>query len=250
MKKYIKRIISALTGLALAAGVAAYTPVNVRAEVYAPESVTLYAAKKDYAVSFDVSDIPAGSEIDVSSVKSSDTSVAVIHDVGSLATNDEYSSGQAMIFLTVKKFGKTTVSYKIGKKTYKTNVTIEKSTESSKVEYPNPLDSITVSGVNGDKNFASKFDKSVVLKKALKLSESQSKGVIKIKTKPGWNVDSIDFYSSDKDGQYFLTICDFEKESVTIDGLNFKKADGYSYSAVISFIGKNGDYSCISFKFK
>ena len=248
MKKNIKKILSVLMSAALLAGSLAFAPVKAQAEIYAPESETLtYYNTGDY-VQFGVSEIPAGTDFDVASVKSSDTSVATVKEVYSAATGQDYGTGHASIYLTVKKAGKTTVSYKIGKETYKTKITFKKG-KSSNVNYKNPLASITVSGLNGDKDFASKFDKSSGLYDSLKLSKTQSKAAIKVKAKSGWNVESIDLSTYFKDGSHYIDKYDYGKSSATLDGLSLKKSKDISYSISISFSGKDGQYAYIYFNF-
>ncbi len=218
----IKKIFCAVMAFVLAATL---VPVNTltseAASINAPKSVTL-VSQKGNIVGFSVESIPGGQQIDVSSVKSSNKSVATISSVSEYAypeTDYDFANGNVYIYLKIVKFGTTKVSYKIGSKTYTTTVKLKDSKSSA---YTNPLSSLTISGVNGGKNIASKFKKKSEVK-GLKLSSTQKNGKIKVKAKKGWKISYVYVSDYDGDGGHYIGKSTDGGSSYTIDGFELEK---------------------------
>jgi len=249
MNNSIKKFLSIIMTVALIAGITTFSPVTAQAAIEAPKSETLYAQSVGDIISFSVYGIPSGKELDVPTVKSSATSVATIYNVYSSASNNEYAYESAYIDLKVKKFGTTTVSYKIGGKTYKTKIKIKKY-KVKKEKYTNPIKSITVSGINSGKDFSSKFDKQEYIPDAFKLSGTQENAKVEIKAKSGYEVDSISVYETYNNGYHNVSKYILQDSDATFDSLTFKKSDNISYSISVSMHDKEGNYAYISFSFK
>lgn len=90
--------------------------------------------------------------------------------------------GYYYISLKFKKTGTTTVSYKIGKKTYKTKVTV--------YPYTNPLKKVKMTKVNGNKNISDKLDKSRIAS-AIKLTKKVENCKLTLEANNGWKITSV-----------------------------------------------------------
>ena len=132
----------------------------------------------------------------VKSVKSSNTSVLeVASSTGSKVSYSEvdYMDGgkessrvseYAYINFIPKKAGTSTISFKVGKKTYKTKVTVKK--------YTNPVASVTMEGVNKGKDFSSKSKKAAFGITA-KITTSKDLSKLKVKAAKGWELTNIHY---------------------------------------------------------
>lgn len=194
MKAFVKRISVVFMALLLTVTM---IPAAAEAAVSAPSSTTVYRTTKTgtSSVSIYVSGLTSKQSIAKSSVKSSKSSVAAPYSVTNSSSTSktqywngskDYSSSSryGSISLTAKKAGTSTVSYKIGSKTYKTKLTVK--------NYVNPVKSLTVSGISG--NLASKF-KSYSWANA-KIASSKSNGTVKVTAASGWKITSVDLYNS------------------------------------------------------
>ena len=183
-------------------------PVTAFAAISVPAKQTFYMSSlKGYSyLEVEVDGMTKKQSIDTSSIKSSNKNifepVYIYHNKSSFTgtylfdkkTNKD-TEVWSNINLEVKKPGTAKLTFKIGNKSYSSNLTFKK--------YVNPLKSITITGVNGGKNFASKFkaDSNISMK------GSSKKGSIKISAATGWkisraffnqnnNTENINMYSS------------------------------------------------------
>ena len=193
MKKLFK-----LFGMtALATVLAALVATPAFAAVDYEKTVTRYLSSTDgdgYAYIY-VYGLTKSQTIKKSSVKVSNNKV-VADTLGHYAsvykklskngyTGKSYSAG---IELTLKKAGTSTVSFKIGSKTYETKVTA--------LKYVNPVKSLTITGVKSGKNLASGFKTSAYANG----KAGNKKGKIAVTAASGWKVTSI-YYSNNKTNQ-------------------------------------------------
>lgn len=198
MKRFTSKIIS----FALAAAFAVTSvPMTAQAAPSVPSSGIVYMASTDSPTYTSLSIYNLGKSDRFKSVKSSSKSVAEIYS--SSYTNGSYNTKtvyvdknmkdynynssyyDGAIGLKLKKAGKTKISFKIGSKSYSTQLTVKK--------YTNPAKSITISGVNSGKNFASKTKSSK--NAAIKVTKKSSNAKIAISAQKGWKVSKISFYN-------------------------------------------------------
>lgn len=199
MKQLVKKVFAA--ALALTVMFTMLAPVTAEAAVTYNKSQTLYRTSKSGTsyMTIYVSGLTKSQTIKKSSVKSNKTGVArpwyLSRSISSYKTeyfsnnvkedsNNYYSYG---IGLELKKAGKAKISFKIGSKTYTSTVTVK--------NYTNPLSSVTITGVNGGKNIASKLNSSSSCS-TLKLTKTTRNAVVKVKPKSGWKVTSINVENS------------------------------------------------------
>lgn len=194
----MKRFTSKIITFALAAAFAVTSvPMTAQAAPYVPTSGIVYMAGTDVTTYTSLSISNLGKSDRFKSIKSSSKSVAEIYY--SEYTNSKYSthtiytdknlkdykynsdSYYGNIGLKLKKAGKAKISFKIGSKSYSTQVTVKK--------YTNPAKSITVSGVNSGKNFASKTKNSK--NASIKVSKKSSNAKIAVKANKGWKISRI-----------------------------------------------------------
>lgn len=223
----MRKLTKKLMGAVLAAAVALTAlPVTASAAVSYSKKQVVYLTPgvSDGWNTLYVYGLKKGQTIKKSSIKSSKKSVlevSYVQNGTSTYKNYSYTAKKnkttsftdryAYISYHMKKAGTATISYKIGTKTYKTKVTLKK--------YTNPLKSITISGVSGGKNIASKVNKST--NASLKMTKSSSNGSVKISTKSGWKITyaSVDVY----------------KHTDKVDSLLFSRGY-YSYSKPASSV--------------
>lgn len=197
MKSIKKRITS--LGIALILAMTLFSAAAVEAAISAPKSITVYQSDKSTqsSITFSVSGLSAKQSIAKSSIKSSNKTVAAPSYLDHYTNNykTEYFNGQkaysgsyknADLSFTSKKTGTSTISYKIGSKTYKTKVIVKK--------YVNPLKSINLFGIKNGKttNLAG------LLKSAnnasVKLNATKKKQTIKAAAASGWKIRSLSLY--------------------------------------------------------
>ncbi len=199
MKQLVKKVFVA--ALALTVMFTMLAPATAEAAVTYNKSQTLYRTSKSGTsyTSIYISNLTKSQTIKKTSVKSDKTSVAkpwyLSRSISSYKT--EYFSSNMTgdsnnyysydIGLELKKAGKAKISFKIGSKTYTSTVTVK--------NYTNPLSSVTITGVNGGKNIASKLSSSSSCS-TLKLTKTTRNAVVKVKPKSGWKVTSISVENS------------------------------------------------------
>ncbi len=249
MKK-IRKILCAVLAVAIVFSVmTAANPATAKAaDLDAPKKMTV-TVPKGYTFSLDIRNIPKGSQIDVTSVKSSDEKVAKIYSVAERAYSKDVeweSYGYAYIYMEATGFGTTKVSYKIDGKKYTTKVTVKEG-KGSNSNYTCPVDKFTISGVNSGKNIASKFKKNYYIENA-KLGSAQKNGKVNIKAKKGWEIDSIYVINSEEDGSHTLNVYSIKDTTASVDKLVFGKGKGMSNEVQVSFVkGDESVYIWISF---
>ncbi len=121
----------------------------------APAKVVTYLSSQEGSseVSFEVTGLKLSEQIKIGQVKSSDTSMATIESIYGRYYFDStrVKNNYCRITVNAKKAGTVNISYNVGKTKKTTKVQIKK--------YENPVKKITLSGVNGGKDFASMTDK-------------------------------------------------------------------------------------------
>lgn len=230
MKTFAKRISALFMAMML---VVTMIPAVAQAAVSAPTSTTVYLSGKTGSsyVNISVSGLTSKQSIAKSSVKSSKTSVLALDSItnGSSSSKTQYwnggktnssSSRYVNINLMAKKAGTSTVSYKVGSKTYKTKVTVK--------SYVNPIKTLKISGVkNGSStNLASKFKTSN--RNNGKLSSSSSNGTVKVTAASGWKITYIDVYSEKTGIVRGLNAYGTPVSSATLYTGALKKGNNYS----------------------
>ena len=133
------------------------------AAISVPKSQTVYLTSKNgtSSVSIPVNGLTKKQKITKSSVKSSNTSVmapsSLDRNTNEYTTqyinnkSKDYSSSyvSSSIYFDAKKAGTSTITFKVGSKSYKSKVTVKK--------YVNPATTIIIPGVNSGKNIASRY---------------------------------------------------------------------------------------------
>lgn len=202
MKQLVKKILC--LSLALLVAITA-VPVTAEAAVTYSKNQTLYRTGTGTSYSsIYVSGLTKSQTIKKSSVKSSNTSVAVpwylekstssysyktdYYDSNIKPYSNSDSSYSYYIGLQLKKNGTSTISFKIGSKTYQSKITVK--------SYVNPLKTVTITGVNGGKNVASKLNKSAY-NYDLKLTKTTKNAEVTVKPKSGWKIVSVEVENSD-----------------------------------------------------
>lgn len=229
--------------LAILLAVTVAMPQSVQAAISAPPSLTYYDDGAEY-ISFSVDGLGKNQEVKKSSVKSSNTGVATLYYLSKHSSKSQtssfvgeedskYESYSATISLDVKKPGSTVISYKIGSKTYKTKITIK--------PYVNPVSSVTMTGVNGGKNFASLTNKRDYA--SVSLTKASKNAVVKVKPKSGWKVRSITV-SDEKTGDYH-EVYNYGSKGVSNATLQVPTFSGGSIH--VSCLDKNGNSLDVSY---
>ena len=236
MKRYIKNFLS----LALVFAVAI---VLIPSQAFASgisynKTQTLYMDSRSGASygTLYINDLAEGQSVNKKHVKSSNTKVAAIYYVskgqnswGSESFYDEtssdvneenenYSSG---IGLKLKKAGKTTVSFKVDNKTYKSVINVK--------AYSNPFKSIKISGVKNGKNIASLFNKKSNGGEAT-LSKTTKNASINVSMKSGWKLTSISLYESNTGSDIGVSKSDGGLGSFSVPSLSKAKTSSIHFS--------------------
>lgn len=154
--------------------------------------VYLSSANSTGNLAISVSGFAKGKGVVKSSVKSSNTSVVTAHTLSKSSSEatklakDGYNSKYYYdyIELTLKKPGTAKVSYKVGSKSCSTTVKV--------LKYTNPIKTLTITGVNGGKNLASKFNTSSYVNG----KGGKKTGKITVAAKSGWKIRSISYQDS------------------------------------------------------
>ena len=89
------------------------------------------------------------------------------------------------IYLRFSQAGTAKVTYKIGKKSYTLKIVVK--------AYTNPISSITMTGVNKGKSFASKCKTYMPYNPELSFPSAVKSSTLKVKAKTGWKVTYISF---------------------------------------------------------
>lgn len=170
------------------------TPAFAAINYPTKQTVYLQSAGGVGYANISVSGFAKGKGIVKSSVKSSNPSVATAHTLSKSSTeyqklSKEGSSGSYYydyIELGLKKAGTAKITYKVGSKACATTIVVKK--------YENPFKSLTITGVNGGKNLASKYKTT-----AFPMVKGGKKaGKIKVAAKAGWKVKSINYDNNTK----------------------------------------------------
>ena len=235
MKRYKKVLSALLSALFVLSTVLLADPVSAKAEdMEVPKSV-IFTGETGYIASFRISGIPKGTQIDASSIKSSDTSVVALYNIyeSVYSTNVTWDgTGYIELYYEAKGFGTAKFTYKIGSKKYTTKVTVKKGKGDVSGDYVNPLSKLTISGVNKGKNLASKFKK-VNCSENLKLASTQKKAKVTAKAKDGWKITSISVYDFYEDGSHYIDQYSLDDISISFDKLVFEKASGVNHEVQI-----------------
>lgn len=207
---------------------------QAKAEIVAPSTKVIFVGD---STSIDVSGLTAKNKL--SSPKSSNSSVVQIISYSnssnahkSVKVADEGYNGNTSYYygsvtIKAKKAGTATVSYKIGSKTYKTKVTVKK--------FTNPVKSITLTNVNGGKNFASRF-KSNVSYTSLTLKNGTLK--LSLTTNSGWKLTGV-YYNNQTKG-YYGNYFSLNKTKITNLSLGSWKKKSGSIAGSITLSFANG----------
>ncbi len=248
MKQRFREKLAIVTCLALALSV--FNPLTSQAAVKAPSSAVGYLASSgEYAygnISFTVKGLKASEQIKLSSIKSSDTDVA---DISSINGSYSFDSSRVKdnycdITLSATKAGKTTISYKVGKSTKKTQVTVK--------NYVNPVKKITLTGVNGGDDF------SALTKESSSVYSSSDSGntftvketedpVLSITPESGWYIRSVNSYLG---GEMVESYHKVEgKEYSGAQKFTLYKLFSDAQNLNIEFVNKDGGTIRVSYQF-
>lgn len=249
MNKFSKPLCGAVCALAVAAS--ALTPATALAEVNYNKAQTLYKTSKTDMPSYSSISVNYSKEseaIKKSTIKTSNKAVAELHYLGTSNSkekydyfdenikDDSYNYFNSQIGVKLNKTGKSVISFKAGDKTYKSSITVK--------DYVNPMESLTISGVNSGKNLASKFNKQANINE--KLKKDIKNGVVKVKAKKGWKIKRIHTSSSTTQLNYSLyTANDKGVSSATLQLGDVKAGDGMNARVQVEFSdSKGGTLSC------
>ena len=189
MMSNLKRILAVLLSLLLVMTFVPAKAVEAAPEFDKTENVILYQKGQEYGIA--VRNLAANQTIKKATVKSSKKAVATIYRMNrefnrNIEKNYEdkisnnYTSYSYMIYIKVKKAGKTVISFKVGNKKYKINVVVKKAV--------NPFKTLKITNVNKSKNIASKFKKSNVINFK---GVSSKNSVLSYKLKAGWKITDL-----------------------------------------------------------
>lgn len=198
MKKLTKHL--AAVAMALAVAVTALVPVTAKADPSYDTSKTVYRTNTSstyysYA-SIYVSNLGKSDTIKKSSVKTSNPKVVKLSYLDKNASSYEteyftgsngYSSSSCSytIGLSLLKAGKSTVTFKVGSKKCKTDITVK--------EYANPLKTANILG----KNYAGKL-KSQNYYNGLKAKSTQKNQTFTFEANKNWKITSVEVSKQEK----------------------------------------------------
>ena len=163
------------------------------AAISVPKSQTVYLTSKNgtSSVSIPVNGLTKKQKITKSSVKSSNTSVMA----PSSFFLRKKTIGQYILDVApeahAKKAGTSTITFKVGSKSYKSKVTVKK--------YVNPATTIIIPGVNSGKNIASKFNSDSY--ESGKQTKTAKSGKIRVKAASGWKLVRVFIDDNKLNGQ-------------------------------------------------
>ena len=199
MKKLTKHL--AAVAMALAVAVTALVPVTAEAKPVYNEKVTVYRGNANTSYSsyssLYIGGLKKSDTIKKSSVKSSNTKSVKLNylEKSSSSYQTEYFSGSNgysnnyysyYIGLNLLKPGKSTVSFKVGSKTYKSVVTV--------VKYENPLKTAKILG----KNYAGKLKSQNTSYKDIKAKSTQKNQTFTFEANKNWKISSVEISKQEK----------------------------------------------------
>ena len=161
----------------------------------------------------------------LSNVKSSNPSVVEIRDFSNANYTYNYfrnspteNSRSSYIDYKALKPGTSTISFKVGSKTYKSTIKV--------LKYVNPLSSLTITGFNGGKTFHTKFNKRAELTQ--KVNKSVSNAKVTVKAKSGWVVTDLSVYDykTRKAQEYRYYDGKSGRSSMSLNNIRLWKGDG------------------------
>lgn len=212
MKNIMKKFMGVILSLTLALTVIPAAAAEAAPSV--PASQTVYKTSATQSSTYGyiyIQNLSKSSKITKSSVKSSNTKVLkpsmLTHSNYGNSSTHAYFNGQkdskysynnysAEIGLQLLKKGTSTVSFKIGSKTYKTKVTVQ--------NYTNPIKSITITGIKSGSstNLVNLTKKSS--NASLKLTKTNKNVQLKVAAKSGWKINNIYFYDNTNMSSYYF----------------------------------------------
>ena len=246
MKRTFKAFLSLFLILALLLPGSVFAAV----QVIVPENMVVYLPGNGIAVREVILCIgPKTSKI--KGAKSSKPSVAKViscngefseyyeHNVSDDTDTTRTSEG-GVIELECRKPGSAAVSYKIGKKNYKTKVTVKK--------YTNPIASIKIDGVNKGKDFASRF-KSGSSAESVKVTANKSIAKATIKAKKDWMISQIEYHSTFDALGDSITYSDIQGWSSKTAYIGPLKKGQTTYMTIYMYNKKNGGNLIMNVRF-
>ena len=241
--------------LSLAIAATSLLPMNVQAAVKAPAKKVVYMTQKyqkgeyGYAdASFRVTGIKKEDYVKISSVKSSNEDVITVSCIYGdyYFDKDQVSRNGCDFSCSATKPGSSTISYKIGKYTKKTKITVK--------DYENPVKKITLDGVNDGKDFSkltknqssvyAEWDENGNVTPVFSIVPTKNP-VLTIEPASGWSVQNIYLSSMgiSESIYYYEGKAPKGKQTITLYELT-----GGSYGTLsMSFINKDGGSMYVSY---
>ena len=193
--------------LAVLLMVSIFPAVSARAASTSPQfDDEQYAVmlSKGQTYSFNISELKKNDKILKANIKSSNSKVASIYSVSrnkniSLEKNLEEKKGSNEskwetysynITIKMKKPGKTVISFKVNKKTYKATINV--------IKYSNPLKTAKITGL-GKGNLASRLNKHHYTN-FKPVNKKNLKGTFV--AKKGWTIEAVEFFDFNKSEDY------------------------------------------------
>ncbi len=173
MKKTMKRLMSLVLVLTLAAAVLVPATTAQAADLKYTKNLTVYLTADGW-VEWTATNSNTSKKL--TSFKSSDTSIFEVQ-------YDEAEGKKPSNWLKLNKAGTAKLSFKYGGKTYTSTVTVKK--------YTNPVKTFKLTGVSSGKDVSSKSKKTN--NPSLKLKKSSDNAKLTIKAKSGWKIKSVVF---------------------------------------------------------
>ena len=137
------------------------------------------------------------------------------------------------VTLRVNHSGTAKVSYKIGKKSYTVTLKVK--------AYVNPVTTITLTGVNKGKNFASKCKTYMPYEPSLSFPSVVKSATLKVVPKTGWKLRDVSFYDDTTGTSYSKSNWNSGLSSVS---LKVGKPDPtHKYSISINFVNSSNGAS-------
>ena len=210
MKKTSKRVISLVLVILLAMSMTAsvmaagkVTPIKGTQTVYLSSkevydynyvSIALASGTKSFTIKPETVKVKAGTagaKLEEVRKNKWTTTYREEYRVGSSSKWKKYTSKSTNCSyyadLYVKKAGTATVKYKIGSKSYSTKLKV--------LAYKNPVKSITLTGVNGGKSFASLTKNQRYPSRNLQFTSNVSSATLKVVPAKGWKITDVTFYA-------------------------------------------------------
>lgn len=249
MKKVTKRLAVGMLALLMAFTIA---PLSVFAAPKVASTQTVYRQSTKGTTWVDISVTGLSKKSTVSSVKSSQTSVLKKNYIsynsntyshktsyydknikGYSSSNSNYS---AQLGFTTKKAGTSTVSFKIGSKSYKSKVTVK--------NYTNPIKTAYIVGIkNGSSTNLASMLKSQN-NANLKLKSNAPSEDIKIQANSGWKIRSINMYDDETGTSYYIDNYNKGLSKVSFNVETLKKNQSASLYITMYNTKTNGTIEC------